>query len=207
MPACPLENQGEGPVAPGGRQQHDLQVHPGVEHPVGQREPPPAQQGDGQYSAPEGAGEGEEDDHLPQQPPAFPEGGQHHQHRRRQTAGGAGQKGEPRQEDGHRVQPPQRGPQQEAQPGQGFPRQPGGGQEQKIVHHCVEQKQGIHIDDGHGYTPPFTAAAPSIIGAWANETGQNSWAQMDLPPAYLPQNRSKKALSPCTRAGNTVYWG
>ena len=128
MPACPLEDQGEGPVAPGGRQQHDLQVHAGAEHPVGQRQPPPAQQADGQHPAPEGAGEGEEDDHLPQQPPAFPEGGQHHQHRRRQTAGGAGQKGEPRQEDGHRVQPPQRGPQQEAQPGQGFPRQPGGGQ-------------------------------------------------------------------------------
>ncbi len=56
-------------------------------------------------------------------------------------------------------------PPAESAAGPEAPRQPGGGQEQQVVHHCVEQKQGIHIDDGHGYTPPSTAAALSIIGS------------------------------------------
>ena len=121
--------------------------------------------------------------------------------------GGRARKESPGRKMATAYSPPQHSPQQKAQPGQGLSRQPGGGQEQQVVHHCVEQKQGIHIDDGHGYTPPSTAAALSIIGAWTNETGQNSWAQKDLPPAYLPRDRSKKALSPCARVGNTVYWG
>lgn len=161
MPPDPPEHQGQQAIAPRRRQQHNLQIHPGVQHAAPQGQPLPPQQLHRQHSAPEGAGRARKISTwrssllLRQKASSTINTAAAPRHR------GRAQKAHPRQEDGHRIQSAQDGPQGKAQPGQGLPRQPGRGQQQQVVHHRVEQKQRVHIDDRHpGPSSPSPGRGP-----------------------------------------------
>ena len=68
------------------------------------------------------------------------------------------QKAQPRQKDGHGVQPAQPRSQGKAHPMQGLPRQPGRSQQEKVIHPSVEVEQRVYVDHCHSPTPPRNIA-------------------------------------------------
>ena len=192
MAARPPEDQGDDRIAPRCREQDDLQVHGGVEHPAPQAQPPPPQQSDGQHASAEGAGEQKKDHHLAQQAAAAAEGGEHHQHRRRQPAEGPPQEPEAGQKERHRIKPAQQRPQGEAEPAQPLPGQPGGAEQEQIVHNGVEQEQGIHIDHsqaGH-LLSARSRSGPFLFSPAA------PWGRSDKP-YYRVRPSRKRSQSRC----------
>ena len=187
MAARPPEDQGDDRIAPRCREQDDLQVHGGVEHPAPQAQPPPPQQSDGQHASAEGAGEQKKDHHLAQQAAAAAEGGEH-----RQPAEGPPQEPEAGQKERHRIKPAQQRPQGEAEPAQPLPGQPGGAEQEQIVHNGVEQEQGIHIDHsqaGH-LLSARSRSGPFLFSPAA------PWGRSDKP-YYRVRPSRKRSQSRC----------
>ena len=142
----------------------------GVKDAVDHRDPSAGQQAQPQDTARHGAGDGEEQQQQPQQPLLAAVGDQAQEDPRRQLHRPRGQEAQPRQEHRRRVASPGQGGQEVAPPAQGQPRQPGGGEEEEVVHQRVQSEDAVDINHRHGPSPLF---ARDIIGQEGRESGRN----------------------------------
>ena len=189
MPGQTLKHQGEHPIAHRRRQQHNFQVQCGVEHPVAQGEPRPAQQTDGHHPAPKGTGQDREKHPLPEQAAAPPVGRHQHQSGRGDTAQGMGQKAQARQENSHGVQPPQSRPQGKAPAAQRLSCQPCCRQQEQIVHQGIEEEQRVYVNNCHGPFLPLSSSQAAYRSFLAK--AKNSLTTLLLLSGHGPLRRAR----------------
>ncbi len=148
------EDQGEDGVSRRPADDQGPGVHVGVEHAFHHRDPAPGQKPQAQHTARHGAGDSEEQQQKPQQLLLPAVGHEAQQHPRRELHRRLGQEAQPRQEHRRRVSPPGQRRQGVAPPPQGQARQPGGTEEEQVVHQGVQGEHAVDVDDRHA-APPF----------------------------------------------------
>ena len=159
MPYQSLKQQRCPGITPRRRQQDDLQVHNGVQHPAGHGQSSPTQQRSHQHTASQGTGQGQKQQALPEQPSAAAIGSYAHQRQYCQAAEHTLQESRAGQKYSHGIAPAHNRTHGKAQTAQRLPRQTGSPQQQNVVHKSIEQKQGIHIDYRHR-CPPSSLSCP-----------------------------------------------
>lgn len=171
----------------GGAQQH-RPADVGVVYPAEQGLRRSRRQAHGQKQSRQSAGQQEK---QRRQPPgtSFPPPGQAaHGRSRRQTAQGMRQLPAPGQEHRRRICRPQGRAQAQPPPPQGQSRQPGRGQQQKIVHRQVQQHHPVQIHHRHG----SASFPPSIIPDPPREIPQKQ-AALFLPQGQHRRRQQKQA--------------
>ena len=158
-----LKNHGDDDIAYCRRQENQPQIHGRVKDPVAQREPLPAQQLQGKDPASEGGGHGKEDQAHPQQPLAPAKGGGQHEDGSPQLAQRMEQKTHVWEKDRRGIGRAQGRAACHPQPPQRLPRELGRSEQQQIIHHEIEQKKRIDIDDGHVPLPPVHVVRQSSL--------------------------------------------
>ena len=145
----PPEYHGEYRVGRRPRHRQSPGVHICVQHAVHRRNAAPRQQSQPQHTARHSAGDREKQQSQPQQLLLAAVGRQRQQHPRRQLHRGLRQEAQPRQEHRRRVNAPQQPRQGAAPPPQRQARQPGGAEEEQVVHQGVQHEHAVDVNDRH----------------------------------------------------------
>lgn len=132
----------------------DPSIHIGIKNAVNHWHTASGQQSQAQNTARHSAGDSEEQENQPQKLLLPAIGRQAHQHTRRQLNRCLGEKPPPRQEYRRRVSASQEGGQKTAAPSQRQARQPGGSQEQEVIHQPVQEKNAVYVNYRHAASPP-----------------------------------------------------
>ena len=163
----------------GGNDQY-LYIHIGIKDAAHHRHGTAGDQPQCQHAPGHGAGNRQQQKRQPQQFLLPAEGDEGHHHAESQLHRRLGQEGAPRQKHRHGVSAANKSCQEIPQPFQRHPCKTGCGEQQQIIHQCVERKHAVHINDGHG-APPLPGTLPGspcptdlIIGQPLRKTGRKN---------------------------------
>ena len=147
---------------PGSYQQYPY-GHVRIENAVDRGDRPTGEHPQSQHTPCHGAGHAEKYQRQPQQLPLSAEGRQGQQHTCCRFHRHPGEKFHARQKHRRCVSASQKRSQHIPAAPKGHSRQPPGGEQQQIVHQCVEHEYAVDVNDGHGI-PPFPETDPEQPG-------------------------------------------
>lgn len=137
-------------ICRGGGDQQDFGVYVRVKDAVHHRHGAARQQSQRQHTAREAAGDREQQQRQAEQLFLPAVGQQRQQHTCRRLCRRGGQKAAPGQEHRYGIGAARQSRQQIPSPPEGHSRQPGGQQEQQIIHRRIQDKHAVHIYHRHG---------------------------------------------------------